>query len=600
MSTPNQTEKKPHNTPRKANKAQADARRAKRQRRRNRRAEVRARTNPVVTQVRTQQSFGKHGVAYSKLNVYAKARALPELVAPQRMPYQSRNQTDVKHLWHLATVKNQRNATAGTQTEYPAFLGDTAINSGQHIMFLGKSAVAPVVYCLSNAAMVAGEVIFMKWWPAVPPRGDYSKVQPGSYIIDCGISTHAGAAAQEYTPQAAKAYVQPCFTSSTTDIKDFVSLPSGYTAKAAPGEIENTPTFVSHDRYYALNHGHTMRVVIESASFDSGGAQLAFPGQAAIHMTLLRYNGEDMEDDAGTYTFTMGSGSKANRFDLDETSGIGGGEATRRPGYYRFRVDKVVMAPDASSMLVYPDIALRVFSACYSNTDRFWVQPAIPTFYDAHYVFRKVRITAASMRATNTTPAMFIGGDAYACRLGDDNQSSNLGAGWYNTSPQLIAQYAGSRRVGYTGNAVDGLYTWMEQYPQDEDFLDCTAEMSDYPATVRPKVDLDRYIGATHAFMFDTSQMSVEASSSFTARLRVDVHLEFMSNSPLANNSIALGSITDLENAAVVLALAPLCYENPSHLAKIWEVIKRSALPVLKAAGSAAARVALESMLAAV
>lgn len=568
----------------------------------------------------------KAGVNLTDVNYIAKARTLPEVTPAIRLPYVNRALTDVKHLWSLGSIAAPEAAVEGvTVAGRPVYLFDEALPDGAHFLALGKSPVAPLVYKHVLAGLEAGCFHYARWTPAsfVQAIG----VNPGTTdahvftIPTNGIAVLSGAPV-EYTPDAAFEYLQPGATSATSGYSTANSGPlagalAGLTWTASPDEMAWTPTFVSGDRYYSLNHSGHLRIRIMH-----GTPAIPVPGQVRLRFALLRYNGEDSEDVTIEFDATMATSEPNGGLTLDITnngvvawkddgtsstfppfiSGVGGnvatGEYLARPGYYRLMLRSVRLGAGSSTALTYQQFRLIIGwvvpRATNAAQTAIWVQPALRTYFDASYMFRSTRVTAASLRLTNNTPKMFVGGNAFACRM--SSGSSFRSGGWYNATTALVRDSSGHMRAGYAGNAADGLYTWMELTDLDETFRDCSFEMPDAPV-LRPRVDLDLFTHTNHIFLVDTTRMPLEGIASFTARFRVDLHVEFMSTSSLATLSVAVGSSDVLAQANTVLAAAPLCYENPGHLAKIWNAIRRTAMPLLKASTSAAARVALEGML---
>lgn len=510
-----------------------------------------------------------------------------------RMPYDTRTLTDVKHLYLQGTIKNDRDA-GGSTTEYPAYMGEGALARSVHPVYVGKSAVAPCLYTVGNGSMATGTVWASVWCNDRGGMGSTTTSADDYYVFSTNVSVRSGGAMSQWDPPANQQYMEADYIKPLTDAAGVGDLGSGYSLVPPPAEVLRTPTFHSPSKqaYYSLLHVPHLRLYYYTT--------VAVPNDMTLYCVLLRYNGLDQETCSDSIAITLSKGSKAAVLNLTDQLTTASGSKPLTCGYYRFRVDKIVMKPDPTLLMEFPPSYLRIVNLGYARSDRFWVQPTIPSFTDANYLYKSVRLTATALRVANRTPDMYKGGNVFVGKVFPDALADTpCGDGWYNVSLPKAMNDAAHPRTGYTGPANFGGYTWMELEEDDKNFRDCTAEfIGRGSVVVKARVDLDYFVRAQHIVLFDLQAMSEEAFSAFAGFFRVDTHIEYQSTSSLANLSVTAVPIQELVSANIVLAAAPLAYENPGHLSAIWGKIKQFAGPVLRAAGSAAARAALTSALA--
>lgn len=535
------------------------------------------------------------GIDISSMTLIARARATPEDTQPIRLPgVWSRHLSDVKHLWKLSTWKNQP-VVANAES---VFMGGVALEYFQFPAFLLPTPVAPLVYPQANS-MGPTEISWMQWYFLPKLSATYMGVNPsqlniaaselqGSFGIPLFQTVPAGEPSELTVPSAFE-YIEPFVTANASALFDAPPLlPAGWTRVNPPQEVLSTPTFRSatNTAYYALNHGNSLTLYV--THLDSTGTPQVMPvgGGVTIALTLLRYNGLEPETSSPVITLVVPAGSSAARMDLTKGDA---GKLLANAGYYRFRINLIQLQAPTTGNFIYGALQFVVGTKIMGTNDRVWVQPTTEVFRDASYLFRRCRVNAAALRIKNTTPALQAGGDGLA------GLCSSQQAGWFNQNPESLLQAAGAVRTGYRGNALDGLYTWMPLTEGDDEYLDHTSEFGTL-STPYPTIHLDRTLNP-HFGYFDVGSVGGAGTSVFTAQLRADTHIEYISTSPLANNGVSSLNVEDLSRANMILAAAPLAYSNPMHLPTIWNAIKKAGALALKSGASAVARAALEAML---
>jgi hypothetical protein len=212
-------------------------------------------------------------------------------------------------------------------------------------------------------------------------------------------------------------------------------------------------------------------------------------------------------------------------------------------------------------------------------------------------MYEECRVTAASVLLKNTTAQIYKSGDIYGAVLPEEKM--------HRLTPNLITNAAGKRRTGYRGELAAGGYTWMEM-PEAENmaFRNCVPEVvggTGNRETFFTTVGVARIAGYGNINVlyarpgFNTG----EEASQFTLptfQLRVDQHLEFISESQLAMLAVSPFKLDDLMNASKALGNAPLITENFIHIKELWQKLKDGGRRVLAAGGRSLAMAAMSEL----
>lgn len=528
------------------------------------------------------------------ITLIAKARATPEDAPPIRWPGVHREMSDVKHLWHQAQWRSITR-TAGTFEE-PSMGGEQLLPTA-HVAFLVPDAVAPIIHTTTNT-MSLGQVAFGSWLFA-PSLEIVGMNQPDPNIhsqfwyVPIRETVASTMGAQNVLVPPIFAEVNPIMTRNDREVPNGSGLPSLFpnlTATDLPAQ--DTPMFYStkNNASYILGYGNS--VYVKAVHVGTSGAEGALAAGAGItvRFSFSRYNGLDQEVNSTEAVLTVPAGATAGQI-LVTRSTDGVGTFFNTPGYIRARIDTMELLAPTTGTQFYSILRFQFACVLEGSDNRYWTQPVTPTFSEAKYIFRENRVTAASLRVKNVTSMLQLGGDIGAglCR--------NAQGGWYNQTMSSLLTAAGAPRIGYRGSAADGAYTWMPLSEGLDEPVDNTHEWGTMGSCVA-RVMLDRIAGRFHFIFLDTGVAAGGSTSSFSAQLRADVHLEYYSSSALANNRVSTLDVEDLSRANMILAAAPLAYCNPLHLGTIWAAIRKAGTLALKAGASSVARAALEALLA--
>lgn len=565
---------------------------AQRQRRKEKRARKKAIKSEGVVKAHAvnvspiiKHEAAKHTNA-SDLTLLAKTRSLPEICAPLRWPGVYRQLTDVKHIWSLVTLKNPITPNApqlNSPLVLPAALGNSDLQFSTHPSFLVADPVAPVIYLHENDVIETNNVAYALKWNFT----DIDTLSFGDFIkVGVPIQRNVSASFESirYSADVSTTFLYP------------VAPNAPYTLTQPPSILLEAPSYYSEtqSKYYVLNHAGGLAIRTTITVTDGSGASIALPTGASVRVDyqIKRYNGREPESMYVSIANVINAGATSVMYVTAPTTTT----LVKATGYMRVQMVTVAYAAGASVDYKITAIKTDIWSLVTNRADRYWVQPSLGIFADGQFMFRKVRVTAASLRVKNVTPPIYVGGDAYGARI-----NNKLG-GWYDQTVDSILTASGNSRIGYRGAAADGLYTWMHLSEGSDVYRDSTYEArlnnSFIITTVLPRVLLDEMIDEFHALVIDASSMSdaTLTKDMTTLQVRADLHVEFCSDSALANNSVSPFTIDDLAKANMILAAAPLVFENPGHWARIWNAIKSTSSAVLKAAGPAAARAALGAL----
>lgn len=516
------------------------------------------------------------------MTLLARARATPEDTPPQRLPGLSRHLSDVKHLWQ------QHVWAAGEVTnDRHLMLGGQIVEHGQHVAFLLNNPVAPLVYSCPSS-VTGGKYAYLSWqfiqnraavWNTVSPHQDTSGLSPRYVISVFDKVAPGGVLTQELTEN-----LDPC---GLIDGRGrIVQIETSGLVENAPQRLLQTPVFVSdaNKAKYSLMPGREVVVAMRHmASLDVLGP---IPANAAINLAFqfVRYNGTEPEEYSALQSIAMSGGVSEHAMTYTTSHH----PMLARSGYFRIVVSSIALSSATEWLPGFVELEVAWKIGGYDG--RVWAQPTSEVFNDATYMFRKCRMTAASLRIKNITALMHVGGDA-AAGLAENH----LGQ-WHNQTTDSLLAAAGAARTGYRGPASKGAYTWLHLTDESEHYEDATYEVRHGSGVVvQPRVHLDK-LNLTHFVLIDVGQDG-DSLSRFTAQIRVDLHLEFISSSPLANNSVCAYDIEDLARANMILAAAPVAYENPFHLPTIWAAIRKASGAALRAGAGVVARAALEALL---
>lgn len=535
------------------------------------------------------------------ISLIAKARATPEEAPPIRWPGVHREMSDVKHLWHQAQWRQiVKTGTAGNPEEPP--LGGELLPSTTHVAFLVPDAVAPIVHTMSNTMSIS-QVAFGQWTFAPPIQtvgmnaADLN-TESTYWFIPLRETVNSGEGATSLTVPSILAEINPVMIRDGKGMQVGSGLPDLFsTLTPTDLPVPETPMFYSlrNKASYVLGFGNSVYIKAQHVGTTGTEGALATGAGITVRMSFVRYNGTDQEVNSASFSLTVAAGATAGQV-LVTRATEGAGLFFTTPGYIRARIDSIELAAPTTGSQYYSILRFQVACVLEGADYRYWTQPVSESFADAKYLFRQNRITAASLRVTNVTSMLQIGGDVGAglCR-------NHLG-GWYNQNMSSLLTAAGAPRLGYRGPAAKGAYTWMQLSEGLDEPVDNTHEWGPYGTSVA-RVMLDRTANRFHFIWLDTGLLAPQSAatagaSNFSAQLRADIHMEYYSSSPLANNRVSTLDVEDLSRANMILAAAPLAYCNPLHLGTIWSAIRKAGTLALKAGASSVARAALEALLA--
>lgn len=223
--------------------------------------------------------------------------------------------------------------------------------------------------------------------------------------------------------------------------------------------------------------------------------------------------------------------------------------------------------------------------------------PVVPTASNK-YLYDEVRVTATSMLITNTTPEIYSGGDIFGAQVPE-------AYGIHVLSTAAIDAASGKRHTGYRGRLLKGGYTWMQMPEPNQmafrpsNFAVNLASMGTGSNEYYSYYRISGY-GVQHAFWCHAAiagaQTDQAALARMTFQVRVDQHIEFISQDQLAMLSPSPFKPDDALNASKALGMAPLFTENWAHLDQLWGWLKASAGRVLAAGGRAVAGAAMAEL----
>lgn len=203
-----------------------------------------------------------------------------------------------------------------------------------------------------------------------------------------------------------------------------------------------------------------------------------------------------------------------------------------------------------------------------ANQTGMWPIMANPGLQTLSTTMDQIRMNAASLLLMNTSAALYKNGGVVAGRV-------QWGTTNVFTPSVLNAKLASiNTSLKYTGSAKDGAYTYIVPDKASLEYSDYTT----LPAGVNiPYVyDLGDF-EHVNAVCFN---VATDVTQRFTMQLRLDIHLEAITDSPVYNLDVASLSVNDFW--AVLTSASSLVpfTENPTHpmlMAMVTKVLKRLA-----------------------
>lgn len=359
------------------------------------------------------------------------------------------------------------------------------------------------------------------------------------------------------------------------------------------------PTAISENPAYMF---HSRMLNSEFMFFGGGSFNIGFTTTQATSTSTNLPAGSSLQI---WFCLQMYTGSQGNLIDLTTVSNaedsvtIAGGASTVSfsystvydvasagsvklgVGFYRIRVLKSCFTAGAADT---GNFSLQILLDNIINNQWVYLPKVNNVYKDAAYVYENARTNCHAMLVTNRTPNLIKGGAAYGAKMeGPDNL--------FTLPLTAIDAASAVARTGYSGEAAKGIYTWMEREPGDDDFRPLTAGKG---LSLVPLVELDEIK------TFHWVKLATDPSTGVsTFIVNIASHVEFKSEHQLAKLAPAACSISDLIFANRTLVNAPLFTENWIHLKQLWNGIQRVGKSMLVAGGTAAAKIALQEIMAA-
>lgn len=197
--------------------------------------------------------------------------------------------------------------------------------------------------------------------------------------------------------------------------------------------------------------------------------------------------------------------------------------------------------------------------------------PSLPTVSNSGSVVR-IRPIGLSCLVTNTLPDINAGGNIVAYSA----PSSDVDNYYYETSAQLgpFQEWENLARTNkgkllHDGNFKMGAYVWTQPWDKNDTLMRTPTEANDYQyqgiivsGQINPSVGLNGMVNA--------------------GRIRIAIVYEYTTDNRLFTPESCLGATSDLDWVLGYLGSQSHAYENPDHLAKIKNVVKKGASFVSK------------------
>ena len=517
-----------------------------------------------------------------ELNALAQALTAPRDINPIRFPSLRPQRTDVARLSLLTTVVVPNSADAATMNP----IAGSALIGGELYVYLVRH---PIVPCFTFVGPITTTV-----------RWTTTGVDMGAGFNTFGV-----------------------LTSPTTNTRWNLSLPpsaSNVSLGWTYGDENGSGVFAPRGAVVtsgsaAFGFDEALNVIYHSKAKNSdffffGGGSLVvtfttyqnnvltnMPATCSVQpfLQLQRYVGEEDDLDeifknatgngSGFDNVTIVTGSNSGTITYD-TYYNGSGQVRLEVGFYRVRVFETFVISGGTALGGGWTLGMTVDNVINNQ----WILcPKVNTGYkEGSYIYTKARVNCHAMLMTNRTPTLVEGGEIYGAKMQPNGSFDN-------TLLSSIDQAAALSKTGYSGPAKNGMYTWMERGEADDNFVSYIATRNRDQYALQPFVLLD------NIDVFHMAKVSTEATStpynSFV--INISTHLEFISTNQLAKLYPAVLTIRDLEFANGTLVNAPLFTENWVHLKQLWGGIKKVGRQMLAAGGTAAAKVAMQELIAA-
>lgn len=405
-----------------------------------------------------------------------------------------------------------------------------------------------------------------------------------------------------------------------------------------PGPFSTPVSYYSErtNRWYFMYGGGTVDIVFK-CMYGTGSTldnvEVPPGGGLEITLTLYRYTATAGDENCGNYKATIAAGAKQVSLNLLIQQVGTTVECESAAGYYRYQIDTVhINAPTAK----FEKYSLQIeHLIIIDRTQWYWYAPVPSAVLEGPYMTTQYRVTSVGTLLTNVASTYYARGGASGAALPERVL-------WCDASVPSILNRAGAVRTGYRGAARNGMYTWLEPHTNMEKWYSASINRSDDMSNVSNQAVLIPYMRAGSAVTSSANIIICQLDNPFPVhcslitetqdqlpgldngwyagtnttttgfgninttiggtasmfQLRVDIHVEYVSNSQLCTMTISPHLATDFERCTMTLANVPLFTENWIHLEQLWNAIKNGGKVVLKAGASAAGRALLSELAA--
>jgi len=505
------------------------------------------------------------------LNRLAMSIATPGEVAPMRLPTVSRQKTAVRHLYdtNSCTFLSQQGATFSSQLGTMFSRSYLPPNSAMFVAT--RDAVTPGYVSVPVNLTADGQWSWRIYWP-----------DPTQFW---GISPVVGGVRSQPIP-----VVQTALGSMTNET--FLVTPPKSVGTIQPYSVKPENNFLVTDdvpaaRLNGVMYGYHclgdlfMNIFLVQA----GGASYPLPTGCfvQVRLSLRRFNGVDSLDETNDETALTISQGNDNGY-------IGWSLPV---GYYNIEITSISVQVGSTATL-FPPFALQctvgsLIVASGGGGRGVAIVPVVnSSIREATYLLDNTRVNACSMLLSNRSAALAKAGEVWGMR----NASKDGFFGY--VTPDIVMSYAGATGTAYYGPLEKGCYTFLEPPAVNDAFHDYSLK---YLGATYPIANLAT-VGTSHIIYASWPADSLTVTSTLLA-IKHDIHIEFISNSQLADLGITADPVTEYTKATVVLSAGAYFFENPSHLSQIWKWVLTTGREAVKAGMYAGARHMLTAGLAA-
>lgn len=502
------------------------------------------------------------------LNRLAMSIATPGEVAPMRLPTVSRQKTAVRHLYDTSscTFLSQQGATFSSQLGTMSSRSYLPPNSAMFVAT--RDAVTPGYVSVPVNITTGGQWTWRIYWP-----------DPTTFW---GMSPTVGGARSQPIP-----IVQTSLGSMTNET--FLVTPPKSVGTIQPYAVKPEDNFLVTDdvpaaRLNGMMYGyHCLGDIFMNAfAVQTGGTPYSMPTGCflQVRLSLRRFNGVDSLDetnDETALTINQGNDNGQVLWSLPV-------------GYYNIEITSVSVQVGTTAV-TFPPFAIQVTvgSLISGNGRGVAVVPVInSSIREATYLLDNTRVNACSMLLSNRSAALAKAGEVWGMR----NASKDGFFGY--VTPDIVMSYAGATGTAYYGPLEKGCYTFLEPPSVNDAFHDYSLK---YLGATYPIANLAT-VGTSHILYASWPADSLTVTSTLLA-VKHDIHIEFISNSQLADLGITADPVTEYTKATVVLSAGSYFFENPSHLSQIWKWVLTTGKEAVKAGMYAGAKHILTAGLAA-